>query len=136
MLRYLVVALALLLPLAGCSRGNGLPADLTRQLAAHGIHVKVTASQAALSSRGGFIVFARDPAVEAKIVGEFGMERIEQQDPRFGFIADRITKGSVAMWGIGSRSAVLKLEHGAQFEYLYLLTTDGGCYLVAEYAYG
>ena len=132
----LMTAIAIPLVLSGCGRNNGLPSDLTAHLAIHGIHVRASGSQAPLSSRAGFVFFDHDPAIEAKIVVEFQLEKIDPQDPRFSFYAGRLAEKPLSLWGIGGRPAILKLKDGAQFEYLYLLTTEGRSYLFAEYAYG
>lgn len=120
-----------------CGRDNGLPGDLTEHLARHGITVDVTGSQAPLSSRAGFIFFEPDPETEAKIIAEFDLGKIEPENTLFDSVSARVPAKPEALWGTAGRPEKLKLENGAQLEYLYLLTTvDGPTYLLAEYAYG
>lgn len=122
---------------AGCGRGNGLPAALRGHLAEQGIVLPAAGSVAPLSSRAGLLYFAGDPALEAAIIAQFDLRKIEAGDPAFRFITGRVSEQPRALWGIAGRPARLKLGNGLQFEYLYLLTTeDGRTYLFAEYAYG
>jgi hypothetical protein len=132
----LTAAAAIVLLAHGCGRDNGVPADLVNHLARHGIQIRALGSRAPLSSRGGFVTFEHDTAVEAKIAAAFRLERLAPEDPRFSSYAGRIAEKPVALWGIGGRPASLTLENGSQFESLYLLVTEGRSYLFAEYAYG
>lgn len=130
-----LIAISMLL--GGCGRGNGLPDDLTAHLTGRGISVRILGFKAPLSSRAGFVFFDPDPDLEVKIIAEFHLKKIEQEDRQFDFIAARIAGKPKALWGISGRPARLKLKNGAQFEYLYLLTTeDGRTYVLAEYSYG
>ena len=90
-----------------------------------------------MSSREGLVLVAPDPALEAGIVREFGLERIEPGSAAGRFVATKISATPAAIWGLAGRPANLRLGNGAGFEYLFLVkTTAGRTYLVAAYAYG
>lgn len=130
-----VMATAMLL--GACGRGNGLPDDLAAHLAGHGISAPFSGFEAPLRSRAGLVFFGSDPVIEAKIIAEFHLKKIQREDRQFAFITTRIHGKPKALWGISGRPSQLRLKNGAQFEYLYLLTTaDGRTFLLAEYSYG
>ncbi len=132
-----LVAVGIAALAGGCGWNNGLPYDLMGHLARHGISVRVLGSDAPLRSRAGFVFFNQDPDIEAKIIAEFDLRKIEPNNSAFNVIPALVTGKPKTLWGIGGRPAKLKLKGGAQFEYLYLLTTeDGRTYLLACYAYG
>jgi len=125
--------------LGGCGRGNGLPTELIGHLADRGIKIVPARVHAPFSSRGGYIVAPYDPRIATTIVSTFKLERIEADDLQWRMAIDRAggTAAPKELWGVAGRPAQFKLKSGGQFEYFYLLITNGGLmYLIAEYAYG
>jgi hypothetical protein len=135
----LTLVLAMITTLIGCARDNGLPADLNRHLADQGIVISPSHTHAPLSSRGGYVVVPSSPQLAVDLIATFDMEEVGPGDPVWNRMSEQAggTATIEEMWGIGGRPAQFKLEDGGQFEYFYLLLTDGSLmYLVAEYAYG
>jgi len=135
----LALVLAAGLFAGGCSRDNGLPKELMGHLADRGIQIVPTRADAALSSRGGYVVAQYNAQSVTNIVATFKLERIGSENRQWQRAIDK-TGGTVVpkeLWGVTGRPAQFKLKSGAQFEYFYLLiTVDRLMYLVAEYAYG
>jgi len=133
------LALVVVSILGGCGRGNGLPTELMSHLADRGIMIVPSRVHAPLSSRGGYIVAPYDPRIVTAIVSAFKLERIEADNRQWRMAIGR-TGGTAApkeLWGGEGRPSQFKLKSGGQFEYFYLLITDGGfMVLIAEYAYG
>jgi hypothetical protein len=130
-----IAGVAALLAVGSC--GNGLPSDLVRHLAKRGLSVRVLHSEAPISSREGLVLIAPDPVLEAGIIREFGLERVEPDGSSGRYVATKLSAAPVAIWGLAGRPASLRLGNGAGFEYLFLVkTATGRTYLVAAYAYG
>ena len=125
--------------LAGCGRGNGLPADLISHLAREGIAITPQRAHAPLSSRGGYVVVDGSPSVTTNIVAKLKLQQVTPEDRQWSFVLQRVgdLPGIKEMWGIAGRPTQLRLKNGGQFEFFYVVVTlDGRIYLVAEYAYG
>ena len=135
-------ALMLLLPawfLAGCGRDNGMPRDLISHLAASGIAITPSRTEAPISKRGGYVVTGYDAQIAANIITTFGLKPLTADDPNRVVVAESIgmTVTAKELWGASGRPTQFKLQDGGQFEYFFLLVTpDGEMYLLAEYAYG
>ena len=116
-----------------------MPRELIDHLKAHGVVIQPSRVEAPLSQRGGFLVAQYDASAVAKIISEFGLQRMALDDPRWVFIAQKTspTVAAKEVWGVSGRPPQFKLSNGGQFEYFYLLVTpDGEVYLFAEYAFG
>jgi hypothetical protein len=135
----LTICLLAVALVAGCGRGNGLPADLVQHLAAHGIAISPTSSHAPMSQRGGYVVAPHNAAVVTNLMATFKLEKIAPEDRRWSWALSHgggITTAK-EIWGVSGRPPQFKLKNGGQFEYFYLIITpDGRMILVAEYAYG
>lgn len=94
---------ALLLP--GCGRDNGMSRELIDHLKAHGVVIQPSRVEAPLSQRGGFLVAQYDASAVAKIISEFGLQRMALDDPRWVFIAQKVSSTVAAkeVWGVSGR---------------------------------
>jgi len=122
--------------LSGCLN-NGMPADLSAHLASRGLPVQILQSDAPLSSRKGYVVLARDQALEKRLIQHFELEPIPVGTRPFADYTSGVKGAPEALWCKGDNPASLKLPDGGQFHYLCLLRIRSGqTLLIAEYAYG
>ncbi len=122
--------------LSGCLN-NGMPADLSAHLASRGLPVQILQSVAPLSSRKGYVVLARNPALEKQLIQHFELEPVSVGTRPFADYMAGVKGSPEALWCKGGNPASLKLPDGGQFHYLCLLRIRSGqTLLIAEYAYG
>lgn len=120
-----------------CARANGLTGDVVGLLSDRGVKIEVLTTEAPLSSRSGVLTLRPTFQLAEKIVSALELKLIDPKDSRFRAVSGRAPGQPKALWGVSGRPQQLKLNDGAQLEYLYLLTTqEGEAYIIAEYAYG
>ncbi len=139
----LVSLLGFGLLLGGCHLDNGLPEDVVRLCAQHGVRLTSVERHAPLLGREGAVVTQLSPQAFQSLMKALKLDPIES-DSRLGRHAiattDRlvdVASSSIrALWGATGRPGTLKLKNGAQFEFLFVVVMeDERLILVASYAY-